>query len=158
MFLAKRRVKLETARYYTKAYHEVIDFAKARRLAFPTQQLRDSLLVAMLHHLFFSGDAIFAARTAVYGFAFCLSLNMRDPQELAQARLCLRGFERASPGEQRDPLPWEAALLLMMWLCNRRLGSDILVEHQKLRYHGLEEPTLACLPPGLSPRPSSGPD
>eukprot|EP00974_Lingulodinium_polyedra_P035437 3400971-Lingulodinium_polyedra.AAC.1 len=37
---------------------------------------------------------------------------MRDPKELALARESLKGYAKAAPGQQRDPMPWEACVLL----------------------------------------------
>jgi len=52
---------------------------------------------------------------ALYGVAHVLHLNLREPDELRLARNSLKGFMRSSPESQRDPLPWEAYVLISAW-------------------------------------------
>jgi hypothetical protein len=78
-----------------------------------------------LNYLFFAGEGSFAARTAVYGFAFHKALNLRDPCELALSRASLRGYGNAAPERQRDPLPWEACCLITAWLVRRGWPGDL---------------------------------
>ncbi len=110
-FLARRRVKPLTQQHYARAAAEVRRFAIQHRYPLATPAQRDKLMVDYLQSIFLAGDGIFAARTALYGYAFEERVNLRDVTEFPQARLTLKGFAKASPGEQRDPCPWEAALL-----------------------------------------------
>ena len=68
-FLALKRVKPQTLRYYQRSHSEVVSYAKRRRLAYQDQKSRDSLLVMFLHHLYWAGEALFAARSALFGFS-----------------------------------------------------------------------------------------
>ncbi|CAK0861131.1 unnamed protein product, partial [Prorocentrum cordatum] len=112
-FLARRRVKPLTQQHYARAAAEVRRFAIQHRYPLATPAQRDKLMVDYLQSIFLAGDGIFAARTALYGYAFEERVNLRDVTEFPQARLTLKGFAKASPGEQRDPCPWEAALLII---------------------------------------------
>ena len=112
-FLARRRVKPLTQQHYARAAAEVRRFADRNQYRFATAKQRDKLMVDYLQSIFLAGDGIFAARTALYGFAFEERVNLKDPSEFPQARLTLKGFSKASPGEQRDPCPWEAAVLII---------------------------------------------
>ena len=124
MYLATKRVKPATQPYYKVAHNEVLAYARTRKLTFHSPAARDKLLNQYLHYRFFAGEAIFAARTAVYGFAFWEHVNLRDPSELAMTRLTPKGFEKTSPGDQHDPLPWEALLLIVGFLFGRLQGYD----------------------------------
>jgi hypothetical protein len=125
LFLHRRRVTPRTRGIYLQAASEVDQFAAARRLDLLDQRRRDTTMTRYLNFLFFAGEGSFAARTAVYGFAFQQALNMRDPRELALARASLRGFALASPDRQRDPLPWEACCLVAAWLARRGWPGDL---------------------------------
>ncbi|CAK0889656.1 unnamed protein product [Prorocentrum cordatum] len=112
-FLARRRVKPLTQQHYGRAAAEVKRFAERHHYPQRTPAQRDQLMVDYLQGIFLAGDGIFAARTALYGYAFEEKINPRDASEFPQARLTLKGFSKAAPGEQRDPCPWETALLII---------------------------------------------
>ena len=126
-YLNTRRVGKGTAQYYRRGHDEVTAFAKAQGLEMQPQLGREAAMRCYLRRLFFHGDSIFSARSALYGYAFVAHLNLKDVHELAQSKLCLAGFSRAAPGEQRDPMPWEAAMLLCRFLLQRQLPLDRLV-------------------------------
>ena len=102
-----------TQQHYGRAAAEVRRFAEQHRYQQSTPAQRDQLMVNYLQSIFMAGDGIFAARVALYGYAFEERVNLRDAAEFPQARLTLKGFSKAAPGEQRDPCPWEAALLMI---------------------------------------------
>ena len=66
-----------------------------------------------------------AGRTALYGLALKLALNLNDPCELPLSRASLRGYGQAAPEKQRDPLPWEACCLIAAWLARRDHPGDL---------------------------------
>ena len=111
--LLQRRVRPKTARIYLDASRRLQAWCRLRGFRLTSDQLtRDKAIVAYLNYLFLEGESVATARTAVFGFAFGALLNLKDPGELYLTRLALRGFSVSAPGEQRDPMPWEACLLL----------------------------------------------
>ncbi|CAK0884216.1 unnamed protein product [Prorocentrum cordatum] len=114
-FLARRRVKPLTQQHYAKAAAEVRRFAAPHHYLVQAAAQRDKLMVDYLQHIFLAGDGIFAARTALYGYAF--------------ARLTLKGFSKAAPGEQRDPCPWGAARLRLSELLSIKSCDVTCLRH-----------------------------
>ncbi|CAK0816768.1 unnamed protein product, partial [Prorocentrum cordatum] len=109
-FLARRRVKPLTQQHYGRAAAEVRRFAERHHYPQTTAAQRDQLMVGYLQGIFVAGG----------GYAFEERIDLRGASEFPQARLTLRGFSRAAPGEQRGPCPWEAALLMV----DQYLGSS----------------------------------
>lgn len=124
MFLAKRRVKTTTANSYAIASAEFSRFAKDHRLPLRTLMHKDEAMVRFMNHLYLVGRNLYAARTALFGVAFVSSLNSKDPNIFPKARLVLKGFAKSAPGAQRDPLPWEALLLMVDFLWSRNHQND----------------------------------
>lgn len=125
--LARRRVKPQTALQYEQAAAAFCAFARRSRLRLDSQENRDEAMVRFLSRVFENGDGIYTARTTLFGYAFSAALNLHDPKELYLARLTLRGFNRCAPGDQRDPMPWEALLLVVNFLWKRHRASDRLI-------------------------------
>ena len=115
-YLQRRRVKPRTNAIYETAAHEFEEFARIRKLAWSTQPLRDETMNAYIHFLFRAGEPASAARMALYGLVHRECLTLKDPNEMQIARAALRGFGVAAPTKQRDPMPWEAVVLLATYL------------------------------------------
>ena len=81
----------------------------------------DKAMNRYVHELYFGGEGVFSARMAVYGTAHVLVLPLRDPATLQLSRKALAGYSKCAPDCQRDPCPWEAALLIAGALI--RMGS-----------------------------------
>ena len=60
-------------------------------------------MVDYLRSIFLAGEGTFAARAAVYGYAFEERVSLRDAAEFPQARLTLKGFRRRRPGSSGTP-------------------------------------------------------
>jgi integrase len=73
----------------------------------------DISLERYLDHLFFEGHGIYDARMAVYGTAFSLRINTKDPASLPRARGALTGWRRRLDDASRDPMPQQAWLLAL---------------------------------------------
>eukprot|EP00959_Pyramimonas_sp_CCMP1952_P067857 1416075-Pyramimonas_sp.AAC.1 len=65
-------------------------FAERHHYQQSTAAQRGQLMVDYLQSIFLAGDGIFAARTALYGYAFEERINLRDASEFPQARLALK--------------------------------------------------------------------
>lgn len=125
LFLHRRRVKPRTRAIYFQAATELERFAYDKGFNLLDQQSRDKAATRYLSHLFFKGEGAYAGRAALYGLAFKLTLNLRDPCELPLSRASLRGYGQAAPERQRDPLPWEACCLIAAWLARRDHPGDL---------------------------------
>ena len=112
-FLQHKKVRAPTERVYSKAAEEFVTWATRKRLKLTEQHQRDLAMSSYVHSLYFNGEGIASARYALYGYAHCHVLNMRDPKELALARKALAGYRAVAPDQQRDPCPWEAVLLIV---------------------------------------------
>ena len=100
------------------AAFEFEEWARTSRRAWSTQATRDETMNAYIHFLFRSGEPASTARMALYGFVHRESLTLKDPHEMHIARAALRGFGVAAPTTQRDPLPWEALVLIATFLAS----------------------------------------
>ena len=89
-----------------------------------------------LHMLYLAGDTIFAARAALYGLAHLEVLNLKDPLELALSRKAIGGFRALAPDAQRDPCPWEAALLVMSSLVDASPDCAFALDHSLIVFLG----------------------
>jgi len=98
---------------------ELEEWYRQRRRSLRTQPLRDQAVNAYIHSLYFQGEPAAAARMAIYGLAHTMVLNLKDPRELHLSRAALRGFVVDAPERQRDPMPWEACMLICEWLLGR---------------------------------------
>lgn len=124
-FLQHKKVRPATKQVYEAAHDEFKAWAAENKVAIRLQAQRDQAMNRYVHMLYFRGEGIFAARTALYGTMFVDVLNPKDPLEFATARKALAGFAVASPDEQRDPCPWEAAVAIADFLAKRGLPGDI---------------------------------
>eukprot|EP00972_Heterocapsa_arctica_P063512 9374358-Heterocapsa_arctica.AAC.1 len=77
---------------------------------------RDKAMEAYLDHMYLKGKGIFDARHAVYGFGFVHDIDVTK-HGLPGTHRALRGYVRAAPGSERDPMPWEAAVAVAHDLC-----------------------------------------
>jgi hypothetical protein len=125
LYLQRRRVKPKTRVTYCQAATELEHFAALRGFDLNDQRRRDITVTRYLNNLFFGGEGAYAARTALYGFAYHRALNLRDPCELPLSRASLRGYGQAAPERQRDPMPWEACCLIAAWLARRAWPGDL---------------------------------
>ncbi|CAK0812661.1 unnamed protein product, partial [Prorocentrum cordatum] len=100
-FLARRRVKPLTQQHYVKAAAEVRRFAALHHYLGQTAAQRDKLMVDYLQHVFLAGDGIFAARAALYGYAFEGRLNLKEASEFPQAAVLIIEPCLSSPALQQ---------------------------------------------------------
>jgi integrase len=119
---------------YAKAVREFNAYCLLHRRSLRTQASRDKALNAYIHSLYFNGEPATAARMALYGLVHEMVLTLKDPQELLLSRAALRGFVVDAPERQRDPMPWEACMLICEWL---------LLQHDPLAGQAAEV-VLAC--------------
>ena len=124
-YLHGQAIRPVTRQNYQAAAAELMTWARSSGRPMVLQKDRDSTVEAYLHFLYFAGDGVFAARTALYGLVHTQRLNLRDPQELPKSRQALNGFTKAAPDQQRDPFPWEAAVLVADWLISRDEQGDL---------------------------------
>ena len=125
LFLQRHTVRPATAAQYLKAADEFLVWTRHRQLSVATQKLRDNAMRQYLIHLFLHGEPAFAARVAMYGYMYKMGLNRRDPLEFPLPRSSLAGYGKAAPEAQRDPCPWEAALLIALELTNSKDQIDL---------------------------------
>ena len=118
-YLQSRSVRPATALRYTSAADEFVTWCRTQNFPILEQDARDKAMTAYVHALFFKGEPLYSARVALYGFAWKVGLNLKDPLELHGSKMALKGYTVAAPDQQRDPLPWDAALLIAQNLAER---------------------------------------
>ena len=116
-YLRNKRISDRTRHLYEKAFDEVVRSQSIARTA--PMKVLDRALAAHLGMLYTHGDGVFAARTAFFGTVWSRDLPKHDRALLPLARSTLEGFVKSAPGNQGDPLPWPAALLLAHALTRR---------------------------------------
>ena len=124
-YLHQQSVRAATRESYRHASTEFKAWARACGLRLDLQKDRDLAMERYLHVLYFNGEGCYAARQALFGEIFSSRLNPRDPLELPRSRQALKGFVASAPDSQRDPMPWEAVLLVADWLLQRNGPHDV---------------------------------
>lgn len=71
----------------------------------------DANLESYLDHFYATGHNTYAARMASYGYAFCHDCET-GRSKLPRTHKALKGFTKAAPDNERDPLPWKVCLEL----------------------------------------------
>lgn len=73
----KLRTKPQTALQYEHASREIPTFARERRLRSNDRANLDALITQYLAHVWIEGHRMHKARTALSGYAYVFSLNLR---------------------------------------------------------------------------------
>ena len=120
-YLLRRRVSPRTLALYQKSHNEFLEWTRwhGRSFTDTDEEGRDNAMLDYMHYLFFLGEPAYAARMALFGHIHVANLNSKDPLVLPLSRQGLRGYGVAAPEQQRDPLPWEAAVLIADFLARR---------------------------------------
>ena len=89
----------------------------ARAAPVNDDRLLDSLLADYIDSVFAQELSVTMARNTLHGLIFLHGLP-KGKTTLPRARMALSGFLTVQPALSRDPCPWEAAVVLIMWLCS----------------------------------------
>lgn len=101
---------------YTQALNLFLAFCAERAVRVSTARDVDRHLALYIQHLYDSGRPFHLASCAVFG------LQHHAPwlaQQLASAKLALKGWHRLAPSESHPPLTWELTCLLSAWMAMR---------------------------------------
>jgi len=110
---------------YQDAHRKFNAWAVGQHLRLMSMDDLDSAMVKYLDHMYFQGLGIFHARSAVHGTIFVKDFPRRAPTTMYRSKDALAGWFKAGPDRVRDPLPWEAAILIADNLAEKdREGVD----------------------------------
>lgn len=101
---------------YTQAFNLFLAFCDERAALVSTARDVDRLLMHYIQHLYDNGRPFHLAACAVFG------LQHHSPwmaQQLASAKLALKGWRRLQPSDSHPPLTWELTCLLSAWMARR---------------------------------------
>ena len=124
-FLHRRRVSERTEAAYLDKYRDLLrDFPILQSDLLSAAEV-DRVLDQHLHDMFIRGHSIHEARYALYATCWARVLAAR---QLPRAQRALQGFRRLDPESMRDPVPWDAVLLVAARLCqNPVTAHDVIV-------------------------------
>jgi len=111
--LRRRRVRPRTRQVYLEAIREFEDVMGVEHMKL-TAESADYLMDRYIVALWKKGESVEAARFALYGLSWKLTLPTRSPLVMPLSKASLAGFGRAAPGSTKDPAPWKA-ILLVAW-------------------------------------------
>ena len=111
LYLKSRSVKPITVKRYTTAAELFEAWCKRKKLSTATGKNLDIAFAKFFDHLFFQGAAIEEARYTAWGVRFVRSISImkRDYPRLHES---LNGWKNAAPNTVKDPITWEALLIL----------------------------------------------
>ena len=118
----------DTKARYESATTKFFEFCRVHRLKVASVLAADRAFATYFEHLFETGEAGYAARTALYGFLHVARpewVGKTKAEHFPLARACLTGWENLEPSKTLDPAPWEAVLLLAQWLRTRDLDAAV---------------------------------
>ena len=116
-------VSTASAASYRKHAKEFTEWARSQRLVTSTAAGLDVALERYLEVLFGQGLNPHKARMAIWGFSFAHDRPV-DKSVLPRTHRALQGFLRAAPPAERDPMPWEACVLLCADLLDQGTSND----------------------------------
>jgi hypothetical protein len=109
-YLKQRSVKPITVRRYTEACEKFDEWRTGTGKLVGTT--RDDTLAAYLDVLFFKGEPVSAGRYATYALRFMQDWSV-SKADFPNTHAALKGWRLAAPALARDPMPWQALLLLV---------------------------------------------
>ena len=101
-----------TREWYTAAYEEFLAWARLEKRPMDDLAAIDETLVQLLDVMFHRGEDAGHARAVIFGTMFCLALP-KGATTLPRCRRALRGFLKDAPPVSNDPVPIEAAVVLV---------------------------------------------
>ena len=108
-YCRRRTVTEETRRRYEKLHMEFAQYCRKNHFDSVTAADLDRTLDRFLDRMQLDGRPLHEARNAGYGVSWCRDVEMKD---LPLTRKCLKGYSRLCPEVARDPVSWEATLLV----------------------------------------------
>ncbi|CAK0882091.1 unnamed protein product, partial [Prorocentrum cordatum] len=118
-YLEHRRVQPRTVALCREAHREFSQWAAEQHLRQVSMGETHLAMTRYLDHMYFQGLSIAHARGAVHGAIFVKDYLRRSPTTVCRAKGALAGWFKAGPDRVRDPLPWEAAVLIADNLAER---------------------------------------
>lgn len=110
--LRSRRIGPAATLQYTTAHALFVKFARTHGLELRSLKAIDNAMCKNLHALFLSGAHLWKRRSALFCTIWCREMNKREVHVFPLSREQLAGWSRAAPEPSRDPMPWEACLLI----------------------------------------------
>ncbi|CAK0884478.1 unnamed protein product [Prorocentrum cordatum] len=117
--LKHQRVQPRTVALHREAHRKFSQWAAEQHLRQVSMDETDLAMTRYLDHQYFQGLSIAHARNAVHGTIFVKDYPRRSPTTMYRAKDALARWFKAGPDRVRDPLPWEAALLIADNLAER---------------------------------------
>ncbi|CAK0888003.1 unnamed protein product, partial [Prorocentrum cordatum] len=118
-YLKHRRVQPRAVALYREAHRKFSRWAAEQHLRQVCMGETDLAMTRYHDHMYFQGLSIVHARNAVHGAIFVKDYPRRAPTTMCRAKGALAGWFKAGPDRVRDPLPWEAAVLIADNLAER---------------------------------------
>ncbi|CAK0819575.1 unnamed protein product [Prorocentrum cordatum] len=118
-YLKHQRVQPRTVALHREARRKFSQWAAEQHLRRVSMDETDLVMTRYLDHMHFQGLSIVHARNAVHGAIFVKEYPRQSPTTMYRAKDALAGWFKAGPDRVRDPLPWEAAVLIADNLAER---------------------------------------
>ena len=97
---------------YEGLHEKFVRFCQSKQLNHSTDMEADLALEQMLHAEYLKGEPASHGRQLLHGVARCKRLVTRNPCTLSRSKEALVGWSQQAPEYGRNPITWEAALLL----------------------------------------------
>ena len=124
-FLWRSQVGPVSAARYEKASSDFRLWASLRHARISTLEELDSALERYFESLYFDGLQVHVGRQTLYGEAFVRQESFRAADRMTRAKGALKGWAKKAAQASRDPMPWLAAVLLILALLARRTAAAV---------------------------------
>jgi integrase len=111
-FLRRSSVKKVTRERYLDCFNKVKMFASQSKRRCVTSDDWDVTVEAYIETVYRQGGTPTIARYAIYGCAFCLDYPPRAATTFPKSKQALKGFVKRAPEKSRDPVPYEAVVIV----------------------------------------------
>ena len=122
-YLRTRTVTDKTAEKYKRLYANFVAHSRRRLDTAECEISHDSALDMYLDEKYLEGFAQSVLRDTIYAVAWHLNLHLRD---LPLSQMALRGLRKLCPDKSRNPVTWEAVLVIVDELCASADPADVL--------------------------------